>query len=82
MCKIKIDHYLNSIFFNTTSFESFLKIENEGCIFERDTDYYMSRNDGRLYEFCEDPNKILFFHGFKPGQELDLVIEWMRSKIE
>ena len=82
MWKRGITHYLDFIFFNTMSFESFLKMETEeNAVVERDSNYSFGRNDGRLYEVCEDSSKILFFHGFKPGEELDSVVKWMKSKM-
>ena len=64
MWKRGITDFLDLVFFNTVSFESFISIEDEGNIVERDSDYSVYRNDGRLYEVCEDPSKVLFFHGF------------------
>jgi hypothetical protein len=81
MWKRGITNFLDLVFFNTVSFESFISIEDEGNIIERDSEYNVCRNDGRLYEVCEDPSKVLFFHGFKPGDELDAVVDWMKLKI-
>lgn len=82
MWKRDIRDFKNMIFFNTTGFESFINIEtNDNVVVERDTDYEMTRNDGKLFEICDDSSKVLFYHGFKPGEELDRVIRWMKTEI-
>jgi hypothetical protein len=73
---------LDNIFFNTVSFDSFEMVENEQIRSIGRTWNDITINlDPKIYEMCNDPSKVLFYHGFKYGEELDKTISWMKSKI-
>jgi len=73
--------FFDLVFFNTTSFDSFLNIETEeNVVIDKFREYSLDNLDTRLYETCDDSSRILFYHGFKPGKDLDSLVEWMKNK--
>lgn len=73
---------LDNIFFNTVNFESFEIVENKQIqSIQRTWNDITINQDPKIYEMCKDPSKVLFYHGFKYGEELDKTISWMKSKI-
>jgi hypothetical protein len=80
--KRDINYNLKNVFFNTGNFKSFESVEMSKI--SSIPRYYTSETigfDPKMYEFCEDPSKVLFYHGFKMGEELDKTISWMKEKI-
>lgn len=74
--------FFDLVFFNTISFDSFLNVETrEDVVMDKFTEYSLSSSDPRLYETCEDSSRVLFYHGFKPGEDLDNVVNWMESRM-
>lgn len=74
--------FFDLVFFNTTSFDSFLDIETEeNVVIDKFREYSLDNLDTRLYETCDDSSRVLFYHGFKPGKDLDSVVEWMKNKM-
>lgn len=80
--KRSCDQYLDLIFFNTIEFESFLKIENEDEISQEFMIYdeYVCL-DNRIYETCKNSSTVQFYHGLKLGDNLDKVLDWMKSEM-
>jgi hypothetical protein len=80
--KRRITNYLDLVFFNTVSFDSFLSVETskEGKI-PRHEEYTLTNLDPRLYETCWDFANVMFYHGFKPGLDLERTVDWMKSNL-
>lgn len=70
---------LGLIFFNTIKFESFLKVENLDDFQKHVREYHIIPTNYDIYETCEDSSAVNFYHGMKPGPELDKTIEWMQK---
>lgn len=78
--KRNIDHYLDRVFFNTVSFDSFLIVEtSEDGKIDKHEEYGITNADPRLYETCPDFRRVLFYHGFKPGKDTENAVNWMRE---
>ncbi len=73
---------LDLIFFNTIKFESFLKVETEDD-FNKEIRNYTNHStiDYGIYETCNNSSIVQFYHGLKPGEDLNKVIDWMKSEI-
>lgn len=80
--KRKCNKILDLIFFNTTKFESFLKVET-GENFNQEIRNYTPYQtiDNSIYETCHNSSMVQFYHGLKQGEELNKVIDWMKYKI-
>jgi hypothetical protein len=74
--------YFDLVFFNTLAFDSFFEVENneQGRI-EIYKDFHETNTDPSLYQTCKDFGSVLFYHGFKPGEEFDKVLSWIKEKI-
>ena len=80
--KREVSFTLDNIFFNTVNFESFEMVENKQIqSIQRTWNDITINQDPKIYEMCKDPSKVLFYHGFKYGEDLDKTISWMKSKI-
>ena len=80
--KRDIKHYLDLVFFNTISYRSFLEVEtNSDGRIESHEEYFTTNVDPRLYETCNSYSSVLFYHGFKPGEDIDRTVDWMKSRI-
>jgi hypothetical protein len=76
------DQYLDLIFFNTVEFESFLKVETQDEFKQEFIDYAeYSLDDYRIYETCKNSSTVQFYHGLKLGENLDKVLNWMKSEM-
>jgi hypothetical protein len=73
---------LDLVFFNTIKFESFLKVETEDDFSQEIRNYteYETVDNG-IYETCNNSSIVQFYHGLKPGEDLNKVVDWMKSKI-
>ena len=72
---------LDLVFFNTVKFESFLKVETENDFNQIVRNYADTTIDTAIYETCNNSSIVQFYHGLKPGEELNKVIEWMKLEI-
>jgi hypothetical protein len=64
------------------SYRSFLDEEtNSDGRIERHEEYFTTNLDPRLYETCNSYSSVLFYHGFKPGEDIDRTVDWMKSRI-
>lgn len=74
---------LDLIFFNTIKFESFLKVETEDEFNQEIRNYTEHATvDFGIYETCNNSSIVQFYHGLKPGEDLNNVIDWMKSEID
>lgn len=73
--------HLDLLFFNTLKFNSFLKVETEDNFQQEIRNFAMSLIDESIYETCLDSSIVQFYHGVKPGEDLDMITGWMKSKI-
>lgn len=81
MWKRNITDYLDLVFFNTVSYASFIEVEtNESGRIEKHEEYFDTNLDPRLYETCNSYDSVLFYHGFKPGMDLENVVSWMKTQ--
>jgi hypothetical protein len=73
---------LDLVFFNTIKFESFLKVETEDDFSQEIRNYteYETVDNG-IYETCNNSSIVQLYHGLKPGEDLNKVVDWMKSKI-
>lgn len=79
--KRKCEKYLDLVFFNTISYDSFVDVETDSLQRkEMHRDYADDNMNPALYETLDDSNKVLFYHGFKPGEDLDNVVAWMKER--
>ena len=80
--KRKCNQILDLVFFNTIKFESFLKVETEDD-FNQEIRNYTNHStiDYGIYETCNNSSIVQFYHCLKPGEDLNKVIDWMKSKI-
>ena len=73
---------LDLVFFNTVKFESFLKVETEDDFNQEIRNYTgFATIDLGIYETCDNSSIVQFYHGLKPGEDLNKVIDWMKSEI-
>lgn len=78
--KRKCNKVLDLIFFNTIEFESFLKVETNDLFNQKIENYTNFKTiDYKIYETCYGSNMVQFYHGFKPGEEINKVLEWMKN---
>ena len=77
-----VEYNLKNRFFNTASYDSFESVETRKIkSIERTWNFEIINMDPKIYEMCEDPFSVLFYHGFKYGEDLNRTISWMKSKI-
>lgn len=77
-----VGYNLKNRFFNTISFDSFESVETRKIkSIERTWNFETTNEDPKIYEMCKDPLSVLFYHGFKYGEDLNRTISWMKSKI-
>jgi len=77
-----VEYNLKNRFFNTVSYDSFESVETRKIkSIERTWNFEIINMDPKIYEMCEDPFSVLFYHGFKYGEDLNRTISWMKSKI-
>lgn len=80
--KRNCNQILDLVFFNTIKFESFLKVETENDFNYKSTNFTdHSTIDYSIYETCNNSTIVQFYHGLKPGEDLNKVIDWMKSEI-
>jgi hypothetical protein len=57
-------------------------VENEDDFNYKSTNFTdHSTIDDSIYETCNNSTIVQFYHGLKPGEDLNKVIDWMKSEI-